>query len=80
MPIIYQSNEQLLIELKKLMLESKVTQRSIAAHLGLLPQGLQRMMSKKNFGFQDAQKILAVMGYELAFDFIPKEPGTEKSE
>ena len=80
MAVIYHDNALLQVELKKLMLENTTTQRAIAERLGLSPQGLQKMMGKKNFGFQDAQKILAVMGYDLAFDFIPKEPGTEKSE
>ena len=80
MAIIYHDNAQLQVELKKLMLENATTQRAIAERLGLSPQGLQKMMGKKNFGFQDAQKILTAMGYELAFDFVPKEPGAEKSE
>lgn len=80
MAIIYHDSGQMQIELKKLMLESKVTQRAIAERLGLSPQGLQKMMGKKHFSFQDAQKILAVMGYDLTFDFVPKEPGTEKGE
>ena len=80
MVAIYHDNARLQVELKKLMLESKVTQRAIAEHLGLSPQGLQKMMGKKHFSFQDAQKILAAMGYDLAFDFVPKKPGAEKSE
>ncbi len=74
MSILYYNNEQLQIEIKKLMLENKITQRTIAKRLNLLPQGLQKMMNKKNFSFQDAQKILGAMGYDLALDFIPKEP------
>jgi hypothetical protein len=27
------------------------------------------MLNKKNFGFEDAQKILATMGYDLIIDF-----------
>lgn len=69
MPIIYKNNEQILIEIKKLMLETKVTQKEIAKKLNIKPQGLTKMMSKKNFGFNDAQKILSAMGYDLIVDF-----------
>lgn len=69
MPIIYKNNEQILIEIKKLMLETKVTQKEIAEKLNIKPQGLTKMMSKKNFGFNDAQKILSAMGYDLIVDF-----------
>ena len=38
MSILYYNNEQLQIEIKKLMLENKITQRTIAKRLNLLPQ------------------------------------------
>lgn len=69
MPIIYKDNEQILIEIKKLILESKTTQREIADKLGIKPQGLTKILNKKNFSFEDAQKILFVMGYDLVIDF-----------
>ena len=69
MSIIYKNNEQILIEIKKLMLETKITQREIADKLGMKPQGLTKLLNKKNFGFEDAKKILAVMGFDLIVDF-----------
>ncbi len=69
MTFVYRNNEQLLIELKKLMLETKITQREIATKLNIKPQGLTKLLNKKNFSFEDAQKILAVMGYDLIVDF-----------
>ena len=33
------------------------------------PQGLTKLLNKKNFGFEDAQKILSAMGYDLIIDF-----------
>lgn len=69
MSITYTDSEQLLIELKKLMLDAKITQREIAERMGIKPQGLTKLLSKKNFSFEDASKILAVMGYELVIDF-----------
>ena len=58
MSIIYKNNEQILIEIRKIMLETKITQREIAEKLGIKPQGLTKMLNKKNFGFEDAKKIL----------------------
>jgi hypothetical protein len=51
------------------MLETKITQREIATKLNIKPQGLTKLLNKKNFSFEDAQKILAVMGYDLIVDF-----------
>ena len=40
MAFVYTNNEQLVIELKKLMLEDQITQREIAQALKIKPQGL----------------------------------------
>jgi transcriptional regulator with XRE-family HTH domain len=69
MSVVYENNEQIAIEIKKLMLDSKITQREIAASLEIKPQGLTKLLSKKNFGFEDADKILAAMGYRLVVEF-----------
>lgn len=69
MSIHYENNEQIVIEIKKLMLENKISQREIASKLGITPQGLTKLLNKKNFGFEDAQKILSAMGYELVLAF-----------
>ena len=73
MSVIYKSNEQILIEIKKLMVETKTTQREIADKLNIKPQGLTKMLNKKNFGFEDAQKILSAMEYDLIIDFQPPQ-------
>ena len=69
MSIHYENNEQIVVEIKKLMLEDRVSQREIAEKLNIKPQGLTKLLSKKNFGFEDAQKILSAMGYQLIIDF-----------
>lgn len=69
MSIHYENNEQIVVEIKKLMLEDHVSQREIAEKLNIKPQGLTKLLSKKNFGFEDAQKILSAMGYQLIIDF-----------
>lgn len=71
MPILYKDNEQIVIEIKKLMLENKISQREIADKLDIKPQGLTKILNKKNFGFEDAEKILLAMGYSLIVDFQP---------
>ena len=63
---------KILIEIKKLMLENKITQRQIADKLDMKPQGLTKLMNKKNFCFDDAAKILDAMGYDLLIDFKAK--------
>ena len=40
MPITYENHDQILIEIKKLMLENKITQRQIADKLDMKPQAL----------------------------------------
>ena len=68
MPVKYENNEQIVIEIKKLMLETKMSQREIADKMNIKPQGLTKLLNKKNFGYEDAEKILSVMGYNLIID------------
>ena len=60
---------RLFIEIKKLMLEKQISQREITEQLNIKPQGLTKLLNKKNFGFEDAQKILSAMGYDLIIGF-----------
>ena len=69
MSIHYKINEQIVIEIKKLMLEKQISQREIAEQLNIKPQGLTKLLNKKNFGFEEAQKILSALGYDLIIDF-----------
>lgn len=68
--MIYVNNEQLIIELKKLMLENKISQKEISDKLGIKPQGLIKILNKKNFSFEDVKKIIEAMGYKMNVDFI----------
>ena len=69
MSVQYKNNEQVIIEIKKLMLEKQISQREIAERLNIKPQGLTKLFNKKNFSFEDAQKILSAIGYDLIIDF-----------
>ena len=43
------------------MLEKQISQREITEQLNIKPQGLTKLLNKKNFGFEDAQKILSAI-------------------
>lgn len=72
MVFIYENNKQVIVEIKKLMLENKVSQKQIAEVLNITPQGFTKLLNKKNFGFEDAKKILNAMRYNLIVDFQSK--------
>lgn len=67
--MIYTNNDQLVIELKKLMLDDRISQKEIADKLGIKPQGLTKLLNKKNFGFEDMHKILNAMDYNMDISF-----------
>lgn len=69
----YTNNEQLVIELKKLMLDERITQQQIADALGISRQGVQGILTKKNLSFQDVQKILGIMNHSLEINFRKNE-------
>ena len=69
MSVQYKNNEQVIIEIKKLMLVKQISQREIAERLNIKPQGLTKLFNKKNFSFEDAQKILSAIGYDLIINF-----------
>lgn len=60
------------------MIENKTTQREIADKLGIKPQGLTKLLNKKNFGFEDVKKVLAAMGFDLIIDFEKHVPDKEE--
>lgn len=51
------------------MIENKISQREVANRLNIAPQGLTKILNKKNFGFEDAEKILNAIGYDLVLGF-----------
>jgi len=69
MSFVYKDNNQIAIEIKKVMLENNVSQREIAKKLDITPQALTKLFNKKNFGFEDASKILKAMNYNLLVSF-----------
>lgn len=67
----YQSKEQLIIEFKKLLLDKQISQREAAEKLNITPQALTKILNKQNFSFDDMQKLLSTVDYQLFVDFIP---------
>ena len=72
MSFIYQDNTQLIVEIKKLLLDNNLSQKELAASLDMVPQAFTKLLCKKNFSFEDAKKILNAMEYDLSIDFVKK--------
>ena len=71
MSVKHENNDQLLNELRYTIRKSGKTQREIADNLNIKPQGLNKILNKKNFSFEDMQNILSAIGYELYIEFLP---------
>ena len=73
----YKDNETLIKEFKKLLIDNGIKQQFVADNLGISKQSLNLLMNKKHITFDDIQKMLACIGYELKYDFIPVQSKTE---
>ena len=70
---IYEDNEQLKKELKKLVIDSGLTQKEVAEKIGVKPQQYTNIVNKENLAFRDVKRIAIACGYELQIDFVPVE-------
>ena len=70
--MVYTDNTQLIIELKKILLDKHISQKELASKLNLSPQGFIKLINKKNFSFDDMQRILKVIDYDLDINFTKK--------
>lgn len=71
--MIYESNEQIVKEIKKLMLDEGISQVDLAAKMHVSKQRVPQIFNKKNLVFSDVEKILGNLGYKLDIQFIPIE-------
>lgn len=71
--MIYANNEQLATELKKVLLDKKISQRAISASMGISPQAFQNLLNKKQLSFSDMNKILSTIGYNLLVEYVPAD-------
>lgn len=67
----YIDNEQLRKEVKKMIIDSGMSQKEVAEKMGCKPQQYTNIVSKENFAFRDVKRIATAAGYKLMVDFIP---------
>ena len=70
---IYEDNDQLKKELKKLVIDSGFTQKEVAEKMEVKPQQFTNIVNKENLAFRDVKRIATACGYELHIDFVPAE-------
>ena len=70
---IYENNDQLKKELKKLVIDSGMTQKEVAEKMEVKPQQFTNIVNKENLAFRDVKRIAVACGYELHIDFVPVE-------
>ena len=70
---IYENNDQLKKELKKLVIDSGMTQKEVAEKMEVKPQQYTNIVNKENLAFRDVKRIAMACGYELHIDFMPAE-------
>lgn len=75
--MLYASKEQLIIEFKKLLLDKQISQREVAQKLNITPQALTKIINKQNFSFDDMEKLLSAVNYDMVIQFIPTETPAE---
>ena len=75
---IYEDNDQLKKELKKLVIDSGKTQKEVAEKMKVKPQQYTNIVNKENLAFRDVKRIAAACGYELCIKFVPVEQSREK--
>ena len=68
---IYKDNDQLKKELKKLVIDSGMTQKEVAEKMEVKPQQYTNIVNKENLAFRDVKRIAIACGYDLQIDFIP---------
>ena len=71
--MIYKDNDQLVNELKKVMIDTNTKQVDLANMMKVPKQAITKIFNKKNLTCDDMQKLLSLMGYELHIDFVPVE-------
>ena len=68
---IYKDNDQLKKELKKLVIDSGMTQKEVAEKMEVKPQQYINIVNKENLAFRDVKRIAIACGYELQVEFVP---------
>ena len=69
----YTDNDQLKKELKKLVIDSGMTQKEVAKKMEVKPQQYTNIVNKENLAFRDVKRIVNACNYELRIEFVPVE-------
>lgn len=75
---IYEDNEQLKRELKKIVIDSGLTQKEVAERMECKPQQYTNIVNKENLAFRDVKRIANAIGLELRIEFAPVK--TDKTD
>lgn len=77
--MIYKDNNQLVNELKKVMIDTNTKQVDLASMMEVPKQAITKILNKKNLTCDDMKKILSLMNYELHIDFVPVDQGEKQT-
>ena len=67
----YEDNEQLKKELKKIIIDSGLSQKEVALKMGCKPQQYTNIVNKANLAFKDVRRIANAIGLDLCISFEP---------
>lgn len=70
--MIYNNNDDIIKEFKKLLIDNGIKQQFISDSLGLSKQSFNLRLNKKHLSFDDVSSWLDCMGYELEINFKKK--------
>ena len=71
MSFIYSDNEQLKRELKKIVIDSGMSQKEVAEKMGCKPQQYTNIVNKENLAFRDVKRIANAIGLNVKIEFVP---------
>lgn len=71
MSFIYEDNEQLKRELKKIVIDSGMSQKEVAEKMGCKPQQYTNIVNKENLAFRDVKRIANAIGLNVRIEFVP---------
>ena len=71
MSFIYSDNEQLKRELKKIVIDSGMSQKEVAEKMGCKPQQYTNIVNKENLAFRDVKRIANAIGLNVRIEFVP---------
>lgn len=77
---VYENNEQLKRELKKIIIDSGLTQKEVAERMECKPQQYTNIVNKENLAFRDVKRIANAIGMNVKIDFVPVQNKIKNEE